>query len=49
MQEPKPDGDTQLTEQVNQVLTLSIGMPVNMLCKPVRFCAGDFINALVVL
>lgn len=25
MQEPKPDGDSQLTEQVNQVLTASLG------------------------
>lgn len=25
MQEPKPDGDSQLTEQVNQVLNTSVG------------------------
>ena len=41
MQEPKPDGDTQLTEQVNQVLTASIGMPAEMLCRPVGLCVGD--------
>lgn len=32
MQEPKPDGDTQLTEQVNQVLTASLGTLPYLCC-----------------